>query len=443
MEKLLQMAKKVCDQAEVYSVQSETSTVYFQNAKLNNIEQAIQSGVTLRIIKDGKLGFSYTKNLKNRDNLIQNARNALNGGAEAPASFANTPAVPSLDTFDPASESTTSETLANECRRVGDLLQEKSAGQLMATTTFTQTQTRILNSLGADLQSRCSEYVFNPMLLFPGSFANISRGFTGKTFCEIPDESIEHIVALFNAAEKEARPKGGNMPVLFLPETVTTLLMRIVAGTNAQMIFHKQSPLGDKIGEKILDSKLTVQDTPLADAHPGARAFDDEGTPCEPMSLVKNGILENIFTDRLYAGKLGINPTGHGYKMGYAGDPISFKPAPALQHLMVEPGDQSLSEMIASMDSGIIVAGDLGGHTGNIPAGDFSVGLSPGLYVQGGKIVGHVKDAMVAGNVYETLNNIVAVENRRHGAGAPLGGLGIWRCPAVLVDDVSVATKQS
>jgi len=98
--------------------------------------------------------------------------------------------------------------------------------------------------------------------------------------------------------------------------------------------------------------------------------------------------------------------------------------------------------MIVSMDKGIIVASDLGGHSGNIPAGDFSVGLSPGLYVQDGEITGHVKDAMVTGNIYDTLNKVSDLENKTHYVGAPLGGMGVWRCPAILVDDGRVATKQ-
>lgn len=95
------------------------------------------------------------------------------------------------------------------------------------------------------------------------------------------------------------------------------------------------------------------------------------------------------------------------------------------------------------MDKGIIVGGCLGQHTGNIPAGDFSIGISPGLYVEQGRIVGHVKDAMVTGNIYENLNNIVALENQLHPTFFFLGAAcgQAWRSPAVLVDDVSVACK--
>ena len=86
------------------------------------------------------------------------------------------------------------------------------------------------------------------------------------------------------------------------------------------------------------------------------------------------------------------------------------------------------------MERGIIVGQALGAHSGNIQNGDYSIGLSPGLYVAGGEIVGHIKDAMVAGNIYETMKRVVSVENRQHFS---VDG----RFPALLLDDVNVATK--
>jgi len=111
-----------------------------------------------------------------------------------------------------------------------------------------------------------------------------------------------------------------------------------------------------------------------------------------------------------------------------------LKPSPNLDHLRMDPGNNSLAEMISSMDKGIILSGAMGAHSGNIPNGDYSVGVSPGLYVENGKIVGRVKDAMVAGNIYETLKNVISVENKIHP-----GWGGDY--PAILCDKVSVSTK--
>ena len=439
MERLLKMAQKVCDQAEVYSMDSHKIEVVFDNGKLKNIEQKLISGTTLRIIKDEKQGFSYTRNLNNMEILIKNALDSLKGGAQAPDSFADTKEIPALNTWDSSAKSITSKILADECLRIGNLVKKNTIGQFVTAASFNQTDIRILNSLGMNLKSKSSEYNLHPMILYPESFSSINRLFSGKRFFNVSEKSLYHIVSLFNAAQKEARPKGGRMQILFLPETLTSLLMRIAVATNGQMVFQKQSPLINRINEKIFDEKLTIRDNPLDVRYPGARAFDDEGTLCRPLTIVNKGVLKNFFTDRFYAEKLCIPPTGHGYKAGGAGDPISFKPSPMLCNLNIEPGDKSINDMIASMDRGIIVAADLGAHTGNVPGGDFSLGLSPGLYVEDGKITGYVKDAMIAGNIYESLNKIISIENRQHATRAAIGGQGNWRCPAVLVDDVNMA----
>jgi len=83
---------------------------------------------------------------------------------------------------------------------------------------------------------------------------------------------------------------------------------------------------------------------------------------------------------------------------------------------------------------GVVAVMALGAHSGNRLNGAYSVGLAPGLWVEDGAIVGMVKDSMVAGNVYEDLKNVIAVEDRAHNA--PMG-----RFPSLLLDNVSFTTR--
>ncbi len=101
MEKLLDMAKKVTNQAEIYSAEYTSNAVSFQDAKLYNIETNFLSGISLRIIKDGRLGFAYTRNLIDRQELLDNALRSLEGGVEAPYDLPDTKGIKKLDTYDP------------------------------------------------------------------------------------------------------------------------------------------------------------------------------------------------------------------------------------------------------------------------------------------------------------------------------------------------------
>jgi PmbA protein len=198
---------------------------------------------------------------------------------------------------------------------------------------------------------------------------------------------------------------------------------------NGRSIYQGVSPVAEKIGERIFDEKLSVYDDPLNNSLPWARTFDDEGTPCGLFPIIEKGILKNFYHDLYFARKLKTDPTGHGFRSS-----VSSKPAPSLSHLCISAGDMSFPDLVRSIDRGIIVAGALGAHSGNIPNGDFSVGISPGLYVEKGEIAGHVKDAMAAGNIYDTLKNIVAIEDTLHPC---FGG----NFPSLLFDNINITTR--
>lgn len=435
MEKLLEKVHKYSDQAEVYAIDENRSKITFENAALKNIESSIQSGMSLRVIKGEKLGFAYTKNLIDRDALIRSAVASLKAGAQGPTGFPSTVEVHSLDTYDPAIASLTTMRLVEECRRICDRFNGRSKGQMNMEAGIITRRIRILNSQGTDLSSSISEYRVIPLILYPGTFSALSRIFLRKAFEETPEEFLDHLLNLFTVSEKEAKIKAKKMKVLFLPEAIYVLLWRLKSATSGRALYHNESPLAERIGEKILHEKLTVFDDPLNSRFPGARAFDDEGTSCRFLPLVEKGVLKNYYYDLFYANKLKEEPTGHGYKTDmWETETISIRPRPDLQHLVIEAGESTLSDMIASIDQGIIVGQALGAHSGNIANGDFSIGLSPGLYVKDGEVVGHVKDTMVSGNIYETLRNVISIENTLHHASC-------GRFPALLVDDVMVSTK--
>ena len=65
MERLLEIAGKAADQAEIYFLEHQSDQIQFENGRLKEIESKMQSGLSLRIIKDGMPGFClYQKPFK-------------------------------------------------------------------------------------------------------------------------------------------------------------------------------------------------------------------------------------------------------------------------------------------------------------------------------------------------------------------------------------------
>jgi PmbA protein len=435
METLLEISRKVSDQVEIYSLEQTADSVSFENAKLKDIDSNLQSGTSLRIIKEGNLGFAFTRNLIDGEELLQNAFDSLNGGVKAGFDFPATRGLAQLDTYNPAIESLTNTTIVDECSRICEILTPKTSGQINVNAGRVISRVRLLNSNGTDLSSGASLYYCRTAIMYPRSYSAISRLVVFKNFEKTHDEHLNFIINIYNKSLKEVSPRSGKMKVLFLPDTMYSLMWRLQSATSGKNIYEKKSPVSEKLGEKIFDRQLTIYNDPLNDEIPGARSFDDEGTPCRYFPVVENGVLKNFYFDLHYADKLKVSPTGHGFRgTMWGSDSITTKPTPSLDDLFIKPGDKSLSDIIGSIDRGIIIAGLLGAHSGNIPNGDFSMGLSPGLYVEKGEIVGNVKDAMVAGNIYEVMKNVLAIEDTLYPA-----MMGTF--PAILFDGVSVATK--
>jgi len=436
MEKLLEMAKKISDKAEIYSLGFTHNSISFKNAKLHDIESKFQSGMSLRIIKDNKLGFAYTRNLVDRQELLQNAMDSLKGEVEANFDFPLTRELPRIDTFDPSVEKVSSTQMVEESARVCEILRSKTDAEIsVSSTTYSET-IRVMNSCGTDISGQSTFYVMYGSLVFPGSASGIWRAFLNKNFGQMPDDIVDEMIKLYTSSSKVIEPKGGKMKIMFMPNSMMALKWRISNGTSSKSVYEKVSPVANKVGDKIFDDRITIHDDPLNDEHPGARAFDDEGVACRPLTIIENGVLKNFYYDLDYASKLKAKPTGHGHRTtAWGGEPIAIKPTPALTHMVIEPGKKSFSELVKLIDRGIILEGALGAHSGNIPNGDFSIGVSPGLYVENGEIVGRVKDAMVAGNIYEMLRQVVDIGDTLY----PSWGTA-W-LPPILCDNVSVATK--
>jgi PmbA protein len=137
-------------------------------------------------------------------------------------------------------------------------------------------------------------------------------------------------------------------------------------------------------------------------------------------------VLTLFYCDRAVGRQLGGGSTGNGFRPG-----LGSYPTPSLYNTLVQPGQQSLAELMATLDHGILVDQILGGGAGI--SGDFSVNIDLGYYIRQGEILGRVKDTMVAGNVYAALKDNLMLGNDADWNGS-------CYTPSVLVDGLSVTS---
>jgi len=293
-----------------------------------------------------------------------------------------------------------------------------------------------MNTNGLDVSRKSSFMYIVVSLLFPNTETTVRGIYQSRRIESFPETDLDELVKLYNSGLPEVDIPTGKMKVVFTPETMYTLLWRLSTASSGVAFYNKVSPLQDRLGEKVLSDKFTLYGNPIDPEEVDQHFFDDEGVPTKKHTVFENGVFKNLILNLDYADKLNENPPGTGYRNGmWGGETIALRPRPFLDCSRIATGDISFEDMIKGIDRGVIVLGILGAHSGNILNGDFSVGLNPGYYVENGEIKGRVKDGMVAGNVYDVLQNIGSVENRLHDS--LMGG----KYPSILLDDVSVAAK--
>lgn len=429
MEKLLKKALQVCDQAEIFISDRKYNIIKIINSKLVNIDSIFSTGLSLRIIKDNILGFSSTRNLRNRDVLIQNALNSMKGKIKVKYDFPLTNDLEQNKTNNLIYEEFSTEILVDECKRISKIFSERCDGNDFIYLVSSIDNIRILNSKGTDLSDIQINYWLQHGLLYPNSITGIYRSFVENKFIKLPENKLNEIIDIYNRPRRTIKPSGKKLKVLFMPNGMRAFIMRIVSGINPENIYKKISPISNKFDKKIFSEKISIINDPNNANYPFYIWFDDEGIKTKFISIVENGVFKNTFFDLNYAKKFNKESTGNGFR-SYGIDHIPF---PVLKNITIKPGEKSLDEIIKSIDKGIILEMGLGAHSGNIPNGDFSIGVSSGFYVENGEILGRINNCLISGNIYNLLQNVIEVENNIHYC---IGG--IEKVLAILIDNVKV-----
>jgi len=431
-EAILAAAAKRFGHAEVFEQTSEAVEVRFEDNRLKEITTVQVRGIGLRVIHDGRVGFASTTDLRDPARLVEMAGASAEFGDEARFEFPGRPdALGTVQTWDDAVPGVGAERLVEMGREGLEMSLKASDAYLYGCDVSRSNGTqRILNTAGLDVELRSTGMSASVGIqeITDAGFLQVYeyRGW-GRAFDSVVDLAEETLGKMRQAAVVvPARLEA--MPMIFTPKALGNLLSPLSVALNGKQVHKGSSVLRGRIGEQVLDRRITITDDPGVAFAPGTRATDDEGLPSRRTHLFEQGVLRAYRTDLQTAALLGVEP-GANAARGY-----SSRPSPAASNVLVRPGDTSLDEMIAGLKRGAIVDQTLGGGQSNVLAGEFSVNLDLGFLVEEGRIVGRLKDCMVAGNVYEVLKEVQAI-------GSEPRWLGGTCAPPILVGGLKLAAQ--
>ncbi|MDV2990245.1 MAG: TldD/PmbA family protein [Dehalogenimonas sp.] len=429
--KLLEKAAAAAEQADLFIVDSEETPVNFEANRLKSLESKQSSSITLRLIKDGRLGLGVSSRPDDDDKILEMALETARFGQLVDFDLPGPQDYPEVETWDDAVLKVRTAEMVDMGQRMITAVTDRYPDVLCdAGAETAHMSVRVYNSRGGGASYRKTvmgvglqgSRVRGTDMLFVGD---------GQDDCCViadPGEVINNVLTQLERADKNVAIKSGELPVIFTPSGVASAFIpALVSALNGKLVLEGASPLAQKLGETVFDPKLSLFDDPTIRLRPTSRLCDDEAVASRRIPLVEQGKVANFYYDLKTAARAGKVSTGSGSR-GRGG-----APSPSVSALVVAPGETSFESMLAEIKDGLIVEYLMGAEQGNVLGGDFSGNVLLGYRVENGRIIGRVKDTVVAGNIYQLLKGITIGSDRRW-----QGGL---YSPSIYCPAVSVSTK--
>ena len=261
---------------------------------------------------------------------------------------------------------------------------------------FDRTNTIVGNSNGVNFEINKGLYNFGPMFTAKDGKDTSSFNYTG--FCAKEITKPLHQYAMINQLLKETEEQVKTSPIsekfigdiIITPDCLGDFLSMVEAYLSDFMIISGRSVYKDKLNQKIASSKLTLHSHPLSDELDFNYFITGDAYTCENTTIIDKGILKTLLL-----GIYGSNKTGQKRSVNSGGSHI------------VEPGNKSFTEMVSSINKGILLSRFSGGNPSD--NGDFSGVAKNSYYIENGQIKYPISETMISGNICQMLNNIVDI----------------------------------
>lgn len=427
--------KKGAHLAEVYQKASRLLSVEVRSGEVEAVETAVGHGYGLRVVKDGRLGFSYSNSLEDLERVARTALETadfterdeflvLPGPAKPQSPAVHDPEVEGIQEDDAVRKAKLIEqTARDEDQRIRKVRK--------ASASFSSSETLVMNSQGVDYgysSTFCSAHL--TAVAEEGGDSQMGWGYQGGRFVSDVDfelagrEAARRALHMLGAERLTAR----KAPVVLDSVVATEFLSVLASMLSSEAVQKGKSLLRGRMGQRVVSGMIDIVDDGLLPHGPGTRHIDDEGVPTATHVLVQEGVLRGYMYNTRNARKDGVASTGNAVRAGY-----SSVPSVGPMNLYIDSRSEkmTLEEMLDSSEGALYVLEAMGMHTANPISGEFSLGVS-GLWVEGGKARYPVKEAVVSGNMLDFFSKVQAV-------GTDLRFLGSLGAPSLLVGPTDIS----
>jgi len=403
---MLQRLQAQAEQVEVFHIQSESTRVRFEANSLKASQVEEISGLAVRVVKNGRMGFAASSDVTATEKLLANALESAAYGDPTPFAFPGPQDAPDVACYAPRIAELSLPRLVEIGQEILAYLREVDPEGMVSVELQRGVERYTLrNHTGAEVAvTRTPLTIACGVDRVKGDDVLMVYDVQGATLWnEAFMAPVQRLAEKLRLAQQVVPLRAGHMPVLFSPLGTIVLGYPLMLGLSGKNVVKGVSPLAGRRGEQVFDPRLTLVDDATLPGGFGSAAYDDEGVPHQRTVLVENGVLQGFYYDLKTAARAGVPSTGNGSRGLFS------QPEPAPTNLLWGAGETPLADMLAGIEEGLWVENVLGLGQGNIISGAFSNPLALGFKIEKGQIVGRVKGVSIAGNVYELLRHVGAV----------------------------------
>ncbi len=431
------LKKQKADQWEVMALVTEELSLAVRGQEVDKFQQSASRGLAIRVVSQGRLGFSFVMG-SGADGALETAVEQALAAARASdlkdeSGLAPPQPLPQApEVFDPALGEEPLEAKKERALKLAAAARQADPRVVHvhpAEISESRSLVRLVTSHGVDLSHRSTAC---------SAMANAVAGENGEQEMAweydvrrfLADLDVARVGAEAGrraAASLGAEPVGdGRYEVVLESQVAMEFLGLLAASLQGDNVVKGRSLLASKRGQKVLSELVTILDDGLLPRGLGTSPFDDEGTPQASKTLVEAGTVRGFVFDRLWGARAGQGSTGNAVRAG-----IKAPPVVGFSNLYLQPGSGSLEDLAAGLERGLVITEVLGAHTADPVSGQFSLG-AVGFLVEKGKITRPVKSIALAGQVVELFAAVQAV-------GGDLRFLGRTGSPSLVVAGLSVS----
>jgi PmbA protein len=404
-------------------------------------------GRALRVIKDNRLGFSYSTDMENDEPTVKKALAISKFGKELKGfSFPTEGKAPEIEkVFDPKLAELPPDYGVEGCEEIvrGAKEVSKDINVAKGWVRYGLEEHSVVNSQGLESEDRVT-YFFTEVdtVLKDKGVSTGTESYWSKLmdadFNAIGRESAKWAVLTQDPKEIE----GGKMTVLFHPLALRDMLEFILApALYANKARKGESAYSDRVGEMVAQEDISIYDDPTIPNGPNSGSIDDEGTPSSRTDIITNGELQGFLYDSLTASEFSENSTGNALRVARLSQDRQFKEPPAIsaRNFILKGPEKKWDDLIAEVDNGVLVNAVLGAHTSNPASGDFSVSSPRIVRIEKGELTHSVAAVMLAGNLPSLFSNVSGMGDDVKTMKGAIGALGII-APTVRFEGIQVTS---